>query len=442
MLKDIFLKIIQLLFKKNTETRESEIDNNNKYAEAYKQIDDINFSAIFANKISNYVINDSTMEIDGDNVRTELLNKIGQSMWKKMKKITATALGEGGILLVPYAQKGKLYYDMIPQNRLTIDKTDGDLIVGATVLAERKVIIGTVSTKTYLRWTNYDISDNGILTITQEYSDESGNKIPKPEFWKSITDVFSISGVDRVPFGYIKSPINNRKADDKYGVPITYGCNKTINEIKQTMRQIVREYELKETFVGADITMFNNNGVLAKNGLFKKIDSGQDDFFEVFDPQFRDYTVRLQELYKRLEHEVGVSAGILSEVKTNNATATEIKRSLYDTFTIVDDTRANIEKGLEDFFIACNVIANAFNLSAIGDYEIKYDWDYSLIEDTESDFNHLITGLEKGVIKEEEVRNWLRPTESIEESERVVAEIKQNNPDLEELLGTKQPVQE
>ena len=143
----------------------------------------------------------------------------------------------------------------MPQDRLTIDETDGELITGATVLAEKKTIGGNLDSKTYLRWTNYKV-ENGNMVITQQFSDEKGNKIPAPDFWQDIQEVRTITNVDRVLFGYIKSPINNRKPNDKYGVPITYGCDATILEIKETMKQIVREYELKKNFVGVDYTMF------------------------------------------------------------------------------------------------------------------------------------------------------------------------------------------
>ena len=75
--------------------------------------------------------------------------------------------------------------------------------------------------------------------------DDKGNKIPTPDFWKDIQEVMAITNVDRVLFAYLKSPINNRKTNDKYGVPITYGCEATIAEIKQTMQQLYDEYELK-----------------------------------------------------------------------------------------------------------------------------------------------------------------------------------------------------
>lgn len=436
MFKSIIQYILNNIFKINTQTTKKEIDDNSKYAQLYESIDDINFGAIFSNKLANYTISDSTMNIDGDNARVDLLDKTGQSMWKKAKKIVSMAFGYGGVIIVPYVKGGKIYYNLVPQSRLTIDETDGELITGATVLAEKKVISGTVSQTTYLRWTNYKV-ENGNMVITQQFSDDKGNKIPAPDFWKDIQEVRTITNVDRVLFGYIKSPINNRKANDKYGVPITYGCDATILEIKETMKQMIREYELKECFVGADVTMFNGKNALPQNGLFKKIDSTSDDFFEVFDPQFRDYTTRLQELYKRLEHEIGTSYGILSEVDSQNATATEIKRSMYDTFTICDDMRSNIEKGMEDFFYACNVLANAYNLSARGEYELNFDWSYSLLEDTASEWSQLTYAQNKGIVSKVELRQWLRPDETLEESEKAIREIEESEPNVEDILGTR-----
>ena len=435
MFKSVIQYILNNVFKIKTQTKAREIDDNQKYASEYERIDDINYNAIFSNKLANYVINDSTMDVTGENARVDLLNKMGQSMWKKAKKMTSMGFGYGGVIIVPYVRGGKIYYNLVPQNRVTIDETDGDLITGATVLAEKKTIGGSLDSKTYMRWTNYQVK-NGNITITQQFSDEKGNKIPAPEFWKNIQEVQVITGVDRVLFGYLKSPVNNRNASDTYGVPITYGCDATINEIKETLKQMVREYDLKQAFVGADATMFNGKDALPLNGLFKKIDSGDDSFFEVFDPQFRDYTTRLQELYRRLESEIGTSKGILSDVQTANATATEIKRSMYDTFTIVDDMRSNIEKAMDDFFYACNVLANAYNLSPQGEYELAFDWSYSLLEDTQQEFSQMMQAESKGIVSKVEIRQWLNPDETLEEAEEKIKEIEESNPDIKQLLGT------
>lgn len=440
MLGKIWTWILNKIFHVSTETRQKEIEDNTRYAVAYENIENINFAGIFSNKLANYTISDSNLNFEGDNDRVELLNKTGQSMWKKAKKIVSMGFGYGGVFLIPYVKGNKLFYNLVPQSRVTIDSTEGDLITGATILAERKEIVqGMALTKTYIRWTNHKLEkqDDGTYNciIEQRFTDEQGDEIPVPDFWKNILLKQTISGVDRALLGYIKSPINNRKTNDKYGVPITYGCEATIFEIKQTMKQMIREYELKECFVGVDATMFNGKNGLPLTGVFKKIDTTEDDFFEVFDPQFRDYTTRLQELYKRLEHEIGTSYGILSEVDTKNATATEIKRAMYDTFTLIDDMRSNVEKGLEDFFYACNVLANAYNLSPQGEYELSFEWSYSLTEDTQTEWNQMVLANNKGIISNVEMRQWLKPDETLEESEKAIEEIKKAQPTVEELMG-------
>lgn len=439
MLKTIWLWILSNVFHIKTETKQTEIEDNQKYANEYERIDEINFSAIFSNKLANYVISDSNMNILGDNDRVELLSKTGQSMWKKMKKYVSMSFGYGGVFIVPYVKKGKLYYSIVPQGRVTIDETEGDLITGATILAEKKEVTSNMGqVKSYIRWSNYKIQ-NGNIVIEQKFTDEMGHPIPTPDFWKNIMLKQTIMNVDRVLFGYIKSPVNNRKSNDKYGVPIVYGCDETIAEIKETMKQLLDEYRAKKNFIGVDATLFNGKNGLPENGIYKKFDFGNEgeSKFEIYDPAFRPYTERLQELYKRLEHEVGTSYGILSEVDSINATATEIKRSMYDTFTLCDDMRTSVEKAMDDFFYSCNVLANAYNLSSQGDYEIDFDWSYSLLEDTDAEFSHLMQGLSKGIVKKEEVRQWIYPDEDIEDSKKAIEEIKESEPDVDEMLGTR-----
>jgi len=437
MLKSIWIWILTNVFGVQTETKQKDLEDNQKYAFQYESINEINFNAIFSNKLANYVINDSVLNIEGENARVDLLNKTGQSMWKKAKKFTSMAFGFGGLFIVPYVKGNKIYYSLVPQGRVTIDSTDGDLITGATILAEKKDITKSMGqTKTYLRWSNYRLNNN-VIVIEQKFTDETGKVIPTPDFWKNIMVKQVIANVDRCLFGFIKSPINNRKSNDKYGVPITYGCDATIKEIKDTMKQLIREFDLKEVFVGADATAFSGKDALPQSGLYKKVDTGESDFWEVFDPALRDtsYHARLQELYKRLEHEVGTSYGIISDVVTQQATATEIKRSMYDTFTLVDDMRSNIEKGLEDFFYACDVLANTYNLSPQGEYNLSFDWSYSLLEDSQEEFNHIMQGVNMGIVRKEELRQWIYPDETLEDSQKAIEEIKKTNPSIDDLVG-------
>lgn len=436
MFKTIWEKILSL-FNKTTQTSDKEFSDNDRYAVQFESTRDVNVTAMFSNQMANYVCNDSILAIEHNNKRAELLDNILQQVWEDSNKIVSRIFGTGGIVLVPYVQDGELFYDKISQNRLAINQKRGNKIVDATILADTHIVNNALTTSIYHRWTDYKI-ENGNLYITQRYTNDKGTKIKKIDYWKDVQDEIVIPNVDRVPFGYLKSPVDNRITADLYGVPITYGCDKTIRKILHTLDEIEREFDLKEAFVGADITMFNGNNALPTNGLYKKIDSGDDTFWEVFDPAIRDssYFNKLEKQFAILEKEVGTSKGVLTDPLTTYQNTDEVRRALYNTMSIVGSMRKNIIKGLNDFLYSCDVLANYYNLSPMGEYELKATWGYALIESYQDTLNQYNTGIDKGYIKKAEARNFMMDNETIEESEQAVAEIEAKNPDIKTLLGT------
>ena len=177
-----FIMWIFRLFNIQSQTTQKEVEDNQKYAVEYERIDEINFNSIFSNKLANYVINDSNVNITGENARVELLDKTTQSMWKKAKKITSMGFGYGGVILVPYVKSGKIYYNIVSQSRVTIDEVEGENIIGATIIADKKTVNkGIGNSKTYYRLTNYKVR-NGNIEITQKFTDENGHEVPVPDF--------------------------------------------------------------------------------------------------------------------------------------------------------------------------------------------------------------------------------------------------------------------
>lgn len=405
---------------------------NDNFTAMYEEDKNINFTAIFANKLANYTVSDSNIDIVGDNQRADLLRKIIKKLKKKLKKIIARELGTGGVLVVPYVNNNKLYFNVISQNRLSINKMIGDDIVDCTILAEHVVR----DRNHYYRWADYTLENGNLYIRYRATLDDDPIEMTIIPEWQNIEDI-SITNVDRMPFMYIKSPTDNRKEMDKYGAPITYGCDKQIEKIINDLEQIDREYKLKDVFVGADSTMFKGENALPTNGLYKKINSGEDNFWEVFDPAFRDTSLynKLINDFALLEKQVGTSKGILTDAQTSNATATEIKKMLKETFDIVDDIQDGLEDGLDDFLYACNVLANYYNLSPQGEYELSTDWSYSLLEDSQQEFSQLMQGESRGVIKKAELRQFLKPGETLEEAQNVIDEIKSESPRTEDLVG-------
>ena len=406
---------------------------NDRFTYEYENDNDINFTAIFSNKLASITVSDSNIDVVGDNKRAELLQNTLKRLKKKLKKIIARNLGTGGVLVVPYVNRNKIYFNIITQNRLSINKMVGDDIVDCTIMAEHIV----KNRNHYYRWTDYILENNNLYIRYRATLDGEPIEMSLISEWSNIEDM-SITNVDKMPFMYIKSPIDNRKEMDKYGVPITYGCDKQIAKIMKDLEQIDREYGLKEAFVGADITMFKGDDALPVNGLYKKINAGDDNFWEVFDPAFRDTSLynKLTNDFALLEKQIGTNRGILTDPLSTYQNKDEARRANQDTFAIVDDIRDSLEDGLKDFLYACDVLANYFRLGPQGEYELSTDWSYSILEDSSQEFSQLCQGEAKGVIKKSELRQYLKPNETLEEAQKVIEEIKKESPSTKDLLGT------
>ena len=156
-------------------------------------------TAIFSNKLANYVVNDSNIDLIGDDSRTEMIKKVLKKLKKKLKKIVARDLGTGGILVIPYVANNKLYYNIISQNRLCINKKIGDDIVDCTIMAEHII----KNKNNYYRWADYTL-ENGTLYIKYRATLD-GDSIPMSTIkeWALIEDI-AISNVERMPFMFIK----------------------------------------------------------------------------------------------------------------------------------------------------------------------------------------------------------------------------------------------
>lgn len=441
---DRFIEWVKRLFGKKPMTANG--SQNTDFAERYEDIRKINFGAIFAHRLANKACADSTITIaapgGGANARSEFVNTAIQKAWAKGKKITEQALGKGGKVIVPYISNGKPYFDIVDQSRMMIAAMDGDELTSVTLLADSV----TVDSIVYYRWTDYTL-ENGSHIIKTRATNNSGAAVELATVpsWANITEEITIQGVEHLLLAYLKSPIDNRKDKDIYGVPITYGSEAVIESLYTCLEDFAKEFELKRAFVGADEMLFGKNNKLPDNGLFKKFTGtgalnpkGQS-FWEVFDPAFRDssYKNRYDILCAQLEQSVGTSRGILTEQATTAATATEIKAANYDTFCMVDDIRTALEGAFRQLAYAYDVLAEAFGATpagARGQYEISFDWDMSMLESSSETFNQLSEIESRGLIKGARLASWVTG-DSIEDAQAEIDEVKASTPTARQLMG-------
>lgn len=419
------------IYKSNT--TDEERNNNSLYLEKYQDTSKlINLTAVFAHRLANMSVMDSSFNMPDENKRVELLKLIMGSVWAKRKKIISLALGCGGCAIIPFIQNKKIYFNYVTQDRININRMDGDKIVSALVVADTT----KENDKKYYRVMRYDIIDNNLIISCRTVND-TGNQA-KIEQWEDVPDM-AIANVDRVPFGFMKNPTDNRECTDKYGVPITYGAGKLIIEILECLEDIRKEYKRKKTRLQVDQRVFardEKGNPIIKDDIFMTGQSEDGNMFNIFDPAIRDssYYNRLKNLLELLEKSVGTSKGVLTEPLATYENVEAIKAAVRDTWAIVSDIRTNFEYAIKDFLYACDVYANYYNLAPPGKYTISYAWDYSMVEKTSDTWEQMKDTQSIGGMAKAELRAWVTG-ETIEEAQKSVDVIAKKEPNIQTLLG-------
>lgn len=445
---------IQELFGINPQQSDEALTEAERDAQRYFDITAENMTAAVANTLATLAFGDADITISsGDDAmvsntaRVDALDKMMRREWGNAKRNVAAALGVGMIATIPYSVDTgagrRIYTSTVTRDRLYITGVQGDEITQCVVLADA---FEDADGATYYRWTSYSV-EGGTYTIRNKAT-EGGSEIPltSVERWAGIPEEVQIAGVERLPIGIFRCPTANRRPDDITGVPITFGCDATLRKIAQTFEDIETEFRLKKVRVMADRSLLRVTDRDAQgrattrdltDELFMAMGASDQLRMDIFDPALREssYFAKLQQHFALLEKEIGVSRGILTDMTTQGATATEIRRAMYQTFCLLDDIHGEYQQYMDALMYGINVLFNYYGIEADSQYEISYDWSYALLEDTTETFNQLMQGNSIGAISNVEIRMFLHPDEDYETAAAKVADQKQNSLITNDFLG-------
>ena len=448
MFEDIIHKLKKLFGIKSINKTDTEQVEELGYVIKYEDVTEFNICALLSNKLSNIVCSEASAEVIpvlnssdiSNNVNNEnppfkdergdFLDCALKRCFSKLHVISARAFGIGGVVLKPYIYNGEIYTDIIPQNRFFVVEQHGEVITKAGFIADIFYDDNKNNKNRYIRIEyhsldsdkNYTIENKTIVSeydkVRRKYKDYEEIDLEKT-IWADLAVKVSVSNVGQMLFSFVKCPSDNKKdsglVNTIYGVPITYGQDRLIKMILDLLNEIPDEYKNKKAFIGADDLLFNKDNKLPESGLYKLFRSGggidKQSFWEIFSPEIRhtSYFDGLDYLFGLLEKAVSVNKGMLTDLNISNATATAIKRSTLDTFSTVDAMRKNIEEAVKGLVYAFDVIADAFDLCprSSKEYEVKFDWNYRLIEDGAETWKQLLEGYKAGAVKDEELRMYL-----------------------------------
>lgn len=350
----------------------------------------VGLPAAICREVARPTLVEFTANITGSK-RADYLNENFQTAKENFNRALELGLALGGVALKPYIYGDKMLVDVTGAAGFQPTKFDpsGHCIGG--VFKDKPVKVnGTY----YVRLESHELNGTTYTIKNKAYYSDSAGSVGAdaqlttiPE-WADIEPEVAIENVDGPLFAYFKPPIaNTADSNSMCGMSI-YGDAATVELIKQADEQWERlrwEYKSSERKVLMDGTsstadMFNKR--LFEIGPF----SPDGDFFQHIEPQIRDDAIYrgFQNTLRRVEFNIGLSYGDISDPQTTEKTATEIRSSKQRKYVLVSSIQAALAHTFDSLIYAMDVYASLYGLAPAGDYEATYDWGDSILDDQET----------------------------------------------------------
>ena len=244
--------------------------------------------------------------------------------------------------------------------------------------------------------------------------------------WAEVPGEVVIDHMDSMLFAYFKMPgPNTVDLNSPLGVS---GFAKAVDLIKDADMQysnLMWEFEGGQLAIDVDRTALNplydkdgrQREVLPKlqNRLFRhSLDLGDDNLYNVFNPEFRDNSLinGLNNILMHIEDVCEMSRGSLSEVTYVEArTATEMRILKQRSFAANKAIQEALQRTLEDSAVIFDKLCDLYNIVEDGSYEIAYCWDDSIIVDKDTEKQMDLIEVDKGLMSKVEYRvKWMGET--------------------------------
>lgn len=213
---------------------------------------------------------------------------------------------------------------------------------------------------------------------------------------------------------------NNIDLDSPLGVSVFAKARDLIRDADLQYSRLLWEFEGGELAVDVDPTVLRPKNTGSRDGskqyeapqlnerLFRGVDLNADETYHVFSPPLRDASLLngLNQILARVEDCCGLARGTISDPTQEAMTATQLKILRKRTYDTITGNQKALEEALRDVVHAMDVHATLAGLAPEGEYELSFEWDDSIITDTDQQLNERMALANLGVLSRDELRSW------------------------------------
>lgn len=344
----------------------------------------------------------------------------------KLREKLEPGMAAGGMVVKPYPEPEtkRIYFDFVPDWSVYPVSFDGDGYITDVIFRDSYYDGKTY----YTRLERQTVIGDSVIVTQRCFKSSIPDSIGKPcelsevSSWSQLEPELLIEHTGgRLLFGWYRAATaNNIDLDTCMGSSVFAKAVDCIRDADEQYSRLMWEYEAKETAIDVDPSALVPKAERDASGmryempklnkrLFRAVDLGADNTYNVFDPPIRDVSLLngLNSILCRIEDLCGIARGTMSDTTAKEAlTATQILILKQRTYETINANQQALEQCLRDVIYAMNIYADALELAPKGDTEASFEWDDSVITDTEQQLNERIMLLNAGVMSKSEIRKW------------------------------------
>lgn len=368
-----------------------------------------------------------TQNDDGDDImnpRAEYLQNELEKLLEVLRLKLEQGCAAGGMVIKPYPNVNDkhIYFDWTMDwalYPLAFDD-DGNLsdVVIPDTFTEGKTVYTRLERHTVegrnVKITQRAFKSNNVHSIGTEIG---LSEVPR---WASLQPEAVVKDTEGPLFGWFKAATaNNVDVDSPLGASVYAKAVDVIKEADKQYSRLLWEFEGSELAIDVDPTVLKPKQV-QRDGkivmetpklnerLFRGVDLGEDATYKVFNPSIRDVSLLngLNQLLIRVEDLCGLSRGTLSDANVDARTATELRIVKQRSYATIADNQKALETCLKNVIRAMDKYATMYKLAPEGEYDVSFDWDDSIVTDSEQQMNEMLMLYNAQIISKQEFREW------------------------------------
>lgn len=357
----------------------------------------------------------------GGSERAEYLDAQYQPVIADARLFTEYAAAGGTAILKPYIDGGDIRVDYITSRMFTPTRfSSSGEITGCVFMSAINR-----GTKLYTRLEAHDLDGETYKIVNKAYvseyqsNEDFGREVPLSEVpeWAELEPESTFMGVKKPLFAVLKIPgANPIDPSSAMGVSVYARAVDLMREADQQFARLIWEMESGERALFVDVMAFDRdskgNSILPDKRLYRTLRVGEESLYEEWSPTLRqkDQIEALDSLLQRVEDVCGLSRGTISRAPESAAggsrTATELRIMRQRTFALITDMQKAIRKALVDLIQAMDAWATIGNLAPVGEYDVTFEFDDSVITDRQAEFAERMQLVTIGVMQPWELRAW------------------------------------